>query len=381
MIKVMTILGTRPEGIKMAPVIQALTQSDQFESVFVNTAQHREMLDQVLELFHIVPDYDLNIMQKGQSLEQLTSRIFLGLSPIIEQEKPDLVLVHGDTTTTFIGAYASFLKQVPVAHVEAGLRTNDMKSPFPEEANRQLVGRIADYHFSATAANRKNLLQENIKNEKIAVVGNTVIDALLTVADKPYVFPEHLESIFLSDKKTILLTTHRRENLEELEHVYKAINRLVKENNDIQIVFPVHKNPVIRKKVAETMEDASRVHLIEPMDYENFVHIMKHSYLVITDSGGIQEEAPALGKPVLVARSTTERPEGVEAGTLKLVGTSEEIIYKEASRLLNDDQAYHEMSQIKNPFGNGESSQAILQHIQNWMAVGLNLEKKSESII
>lgn len=381
MIKVMTILGTRPEGIKMAPVIQALTQSDQFESVFVNTAQHREMLDQVLELFHIVPDYDLNIMQEGQSLEQLTSRIFLGLSPIIEKEKPDLVLVHGDTTTTFIGAYASFLKQVPVAHVEAGLRTNNMKSPFPEEANRQLVGRIADYHFSATNANRENLLQENVKNENIAVVGNTVIDALLTVADKPYVFPEHLGFIFLSGKKTILLTTHRRENLEELQHVYKAINRLVQENDDIQIVFPVHKNPVIRKKVTETIEDTSRVHLIEPLDYESFVHVMKHSYLVITDSGGIQEEAPALGKPVLVARNTTERPEGVDAGTLKLVGTSEETIYKEASRLLNEDQAYHEMSQVKNPFGNGESAQAILQHIQNWKASDLNLEQKPESII
>ncbi|RKD73622.1 UDP-N-acetylglucosamine 2-epimerase (non-hydrolysing) [Sinobaca qinghaiensis] len=380
MLKVMTVLGTRPEGIKMAPVIQALNQSTQFESVFVNTAQHREMLDQVLELFHIVPDYDLNIMQNGQSLEQLTSRIFLGLSPIIEQEKPDLVLVHGDTTTTFIGAYASFLKQVPVAHVEAGLRTNNMKSPFPEEGNRQLVGRIADYHFSATAANRENLLQENVQNEKIAVVGNTVIDALLTVANKPYTFPEHLEPIFQSGKKTILLTTHRRENLEELQHVYKAINRLVTENDDIQIVFPVHKNPVIRKKVTETIEDTSRVHLIEPLDYENFVHVMKHSYLVITDSGGIQEEAPALGKPVLVARNTTERPEGVEAGTLKLVGTSEDMIYKEASQLLNDPQAYHEMSQIKNPFGNGESAQAILQQIQEWKAPALNSKQKSESI-
>ena len=363
----MTIFGTRPEGIKMAPLVKALKKEQGIQCIFVNTAQHREMLDQVLDLFEITPDYDLNMMQTGQTVDRLTGTMLSKLSEILETEKPDLVLVHGDTTTTFVGAYSAFLKKIPIGHVEAGLRTNNRYSPFPEEMNRQMVSRMASFHFAPTQSNKANLVQENIKEDSIYVVGNTVIDALIDVSSRPYQFKEELGSIFSNNLHTILLTTHRRENFDELENIYKAINQLVNDHSNIQIVFPIHKNPEIRKKVHESFRQSERVHLIEPLDYEAFVHVMKHSYLVITDSGGIQEEAPALGKPVLVARNTTERPEGVEAGTLKLVGTSQKAIYEECNKLLLDPVAYQKMGEINNPFGVGDTSEKIINIIKSKM--------------
>ena len=366
-VKIMTIFGTRPEGIKMAPLVKALKKEEGIQCIFVNTAQHREMLDQVLDLFEITPDYDLNMMQTGQTVDRLTGTMLSKLSEILETEKPDLVLVHGDTTTTFVGAYSAFLKKIPIGHVEAGLRTNNRYSPFPEEMNRQMVSRMASFHFAPTLSNKENLVQENIKEDSIYVVGNTVIDALIDVSLRPYQFNEELGSIFSNNLHTILLTTHRRENFDDLENIYKAVNQLVNDHSNIQIVFPIHKNPEIRKKVHESFRQNERVHLIEPLDYEAFVHVMKQSYLVITDSGGIQEEAPALGKPVLVARNTTERPEGVEAGTLKLVGTSQKAIYEECNKLLLDPVAYQKMGEIKNPFGVGDTSEKIINIIKSKM--------------
>lgn len=380
MMKIMPIFGTRPEGIKMAPVVKALKRQEGIECIFVNTAQHREMLDQVLELFAIIPDYDLNLMQPGRTIEELTNILFTGLTEIIEQEQPDLVLVHGDTTTTFMGAYASFLQKVPVAHVEAGLRTHHPYSPFPEEMNRQMVSRMASYHFAATPRNKENLLKENIDENSISVVGNTVIDALLDVAERPFQFDDELQTIFSKDLKTILLTTHRRENFDELQNIYEAVNQLIQQYANIQVVFPIHKNPKIREKVSKAFQNNERIHLIEPLDYETFIHVMKKSYLIITDSGGIQEEAPSLGKPVLVARQTTERPEGVEAGTLKLVGTSVEAIYEQCSRLLTDRAAYENMANTRNPFGDGKTSARIIELIQSKILMREALHGK-ESIL
>ena len=362
--KVMPIIGTRPEGIKMAPLIKRLREDDEIECVFVNTAQHREQLDQVLSLFQMKADYDLDIMRHQQTPEQIISAIITQLSGILEAEKPDLVLVHGDTTTTFVGAKAAFLKQIPVGHVEAGLRTYNMYSPFPEEINRQLVGRLATYHFAATEANRKHLMQERISDETIAVVGNTVIDALIDITSRPFEFSGELKPITENGRRTILMTTHRRENLEQLQGIYEAVNRLLSEFADIQIVFPMHKNPKVREKVYQSFNSHPRVHLTEPLDYEVFANLMKQSYLIITDSGGIQEEAPSLGKPVLVARNTTERQEGVEAGTLKLVGTDSDSLYREAFQLLTDDSLYQKMSEAKNPYGIGDTSQQIIDFIK-----------------
>jgi len=360
----MTIFGTRPEGIKMVPVVQALDKEQSISNIVVNTAQHREMLDQVLELFDIVPHYDLNIMQENQTLEELTGRLIRNISSIIKKEKPDLVLVHGDTTTTFAGAYSAFLNQVPIGHVEAGLRTNNISSPFPEEINRQLVGRMATYHFAPTLRNKENLLKENVKEEGIAVVGNTVIDVLLQISQRDSFFTDDLELLFNNGKRTILLTSHRRENLSSMKSVFRAIYRLVNDNKDVQVVFPVHKNPKVRKIVLDEIEGNKDIHLMEPLEYAQFIQAMNKAYLVITDSGGIQEEAPGLGKPVLVTRNTTERPEGVAAGTLKLVGTSEELIYQEAQTLLTDETAYKEMAAIKNPFGQGDSAAQIVEFIK-----------------
>lgn len=363
LLKVMTILGTRPEGIKMAPLIKKLKMVPGIECVFVNTAQHREMLDQVLKLFQITPDYDLNVMQAGKNVEDLTGLMITELSNIIDAEKPDLVLVHGDTTTTFVGAYTAFLKQIPIGHVEAGLRTNNKYSPFPEEMNRQMVSRLASYHFAPTVRNKENLLKENIAEASIYVVGNTVIDALLHVASRNYYFEGELGPIFSNSLKTILLTTHRRENLYELENIYEAIDRLLEDHSNIQVIFPIHKNPKVREKVYDHFKRTERIHLIEPLDYETFIHVMKQSYLIITDSGGIQEEAPSLGKPVIVVRDTTERPEGVAAGTIKLVGTSAQAIYEECSKLLLNASEYNRMKEIKNPFGEGDSSNKIIDII------------------
>lgn len=377
MYKVMPIIGTRPEGIKMAPLIKALKQEKDIECLFVNTAQHREMLDQVLELFALQPDYDINLMQAGKRIEELTGILLAKLSAIIEAEKPDLVLVHGDTTTTFIGAYAAFLQQIPIGHIEAGLRTNNKYSPFPEEMNRQMVSRMATYHFAPTEKNKNHLLQENITEDSIYVVGNTVIDALLEIASRPNRFNKSLQSIFSNDQQTILLTTHRRENLHELTNIFAAINQLLQEHQNIQVLFPIHKNPQIRKTVYDFFQTNERIHLIEPLDYESFVQVMKHSYLVITDSGGIQEEAPSLGKPVLVVRNTTERQEGVEAGTLKLVGTSTKSIYEECTTLIHDASEYKKMQKISNPYGDGNTSRRIIEIIKE---ISLDKEKQGRIV-
>lgn len=361
--KVATIFGTRPEGIKMAPLVKEINNREELECVFINTAQHREMLDQVLDMFDITPDYDLDLMKKKQTPAEITSKILERTTKILEDEKPDLVLVHGDTATTFAGALAAFLLKIPVGHVEAGLRTGDITSPFPEEANRQLVGRIATYHFAATEKNKDALENERISNPNIYVVGNTVIDALLDVANRDFSFQEPLKSALTNGKRTILMTTHRRENMDQLSDVYKAINRIISEHDDVQIVFPVHKNPAIREVLKEHMITNDRVHIIEPQDYETFSHLMKSSHFILTDSGGIQEEAPALGKPVLVARNNTERPEGVEAGTLKLCGTNEEQVYTHMKNLLTDQNAYNRMSGAKNPYGIGNSAKQIVDII------------------
>ncbi|MFD1064809.1 non-hydrolyzing UDP-N-acetylglucosamine 2-epimerase [Oceanobacillus locisalsi] len=375
MMKIMSVFGTRPEGIKMAPVVQALEQDPDIESIFVNTAQHRDMLDQVLHLFDITSDYDLNLMKEGQSLEDLTNRLIDKVSKVIEKEEPDLVLVHGDTTTTFVGAYAAYLQKVPVGHVEAGLRTHNIYSPFPEEINRQLVSKIATYHFAPTNRNKENLLRENVSGDNIQVVGNTVIDALLEISRRTSNLPNELENILATGKKTILLTMHRRENLEALQSVYRAIHRIVAANDDVQVIFPIHKNPVIREMALDEIGGNTDIYLIEPLEYEQFIHVMKNVYLIITDSGGIQEEAPGLGIPVLVARDTTERPEGVEAGTLRLVGTSEDIIVLETQRLLSNEDSYKMMSEVQNPFGQGDSANKIVAYIKRNVGQGLLVSK------
>lgn len=366
--KIMTIFGTRPEGVKMAPLVNALKQDSDLECVVVNTAQHREMLDQVLELFKIIPDYDLDCMKKGQTPQSLTAEITTRLSDILDKEKPDLVLVHGDTTTTFVGAYSAFLKQIPVGHVEAGLRTNNIYSPFPEEMNRQLVGKLSSIHFAATKKNKENLLKENVQSEHISVVGNTVIDALLDITKRPFVFEDELSSFLNNGNRTILMTTHRRENMEQMKGIYDAVNTILDNNKDVQVLFPIHKNPAIREKVNAFLSKSHRIRLIEPLDYETFAHTMKKIDLIITDSGGIQEEAPALGKPVLVVRNDTERQEGVDAGTLKLVGTSAEKIFREAHELLNNPPLYSKTSAIKNPYGDGTTSKKIVLAIKEFLS-------------
>lgn len=365
-IKVMTIFGTRPEAIKMAPVVLELAKYPEWITpVVVVTAQHREMLDQVLKLFNITPDYDLDIMSQGQTLFDITCRAMHGLNEAIGKEKPDIVLVHGDTTTTFAGALAAYYHQTAVGHVEAGLRTGNKYSPFPEEMNRKLTGSLADLHFAPTEVSRANLLAEMVAEEAITVTGNTVIDALKATVNSGYVFQnELLSGIDYQNRRVILVTTHRRENLgEPMRHVYQALRRIVEEFADVEIVFPVHKNPKVREVVQAELGGIGRVHLIDPLDYEPFANLMARSYLVLTDSGGIQEEAPALGKPVLVLRDTTERPEAVEAGTVRLVGTERACVYEETRRLLADEKAYASMANACNPYGDGQASRRIAQAI------------------
>ncbi|PGP11891.1 UDP-N-acetylglucosamine 2-epimerase (non-hydrolyzing) [Bacillus cereus] len=361
--KVMPLFGTRPEGIKMAPLVKELKKHPEITCVFVNTAQHREMLDQVLDLFDLKPDYDLDMMKEKLPLPKMFSKMVEKISDVLESEKPDLVLVHGDTLTTSAGALAAFYNQIPVGHVEAGLRTYDITSPFPEEANRQITGVVADIHFAATQTNKNSLIREGKKEDIIHVVGNSVIDALVDVANRPFEFQEPLKTILNSGLKTILMTTHRRENLSQLGNVYKAINRILNEHDDIQIIFPVHKNPAVRNELSQHLKESDRVHIIEPQDYTVFAQLMKNAHFILTDSGGIQEEAPALGKPVLVARNNTERPEGVEAGTLRLCGTEEESVYVAIKQLLTDDDMYQVMSGAKNPYGIGDTSQQIVDII------------------
>lgn len=365
MIKVMTVFGTRPEAIKMAPVVLELQKhADRIQTIVAVTAQHRQMLDQVLDFFQITPDYDLDIMSQGQTLYDITTKSLMGLKDVLAKEKPDLVLVHGDTTTTFAGALASYYQQVPVGHVEAGLRTGDIYSPFPEEMNRKLTGAIAAIHFAPTATAKANLLKENVNPSHIYVTGNTVIDALMTTVAGDYDFGDDLKDVDFHNHRVILLTTHRRENLgEPMRHIYKALRRIIEEIPDTEIVFPVHRNPLVRKVVEEELAGVDRIHLIDPMEYEPFANLMSLSSLVLTDSGGIQEEAPSLGKPVLVLRNTTERPEAVEAGTVRLIGTDKDVVYAEMKRLLTDQAAYDAMSNAVNPYGDGKASQRIVQAI------------------
>lgn len=365
-IKVMTVFGTRPEAIKMCPLVLEMQKySDSIEPIVAVTAQHREMLDQVLALFKIKPDYDLNIMTAGQTLYDVTTRALMGLKEVMEQAKPDIVLVHGDTTTTFAGALAAFYAQIPVGHVEAGLRTWDKYSPYPEEMNRKLTGSIADMHFAPTATSKENLLKENVAAENIYVTGNTVIDALKVTVKDDYAFAdEEFNNVFRSGHKLILMTTHRRENLgEPMRHVYKALKTVLETHPDAEAIFPVHKNPKVREIVQEELGGLKRVHLIEPMDYEPFANLMAKVDIVLTDSGGIQEEAPSLGKPVLVLRDTTERPEAVAAGTVKLVGTAYEDILHETNMLLDDEAYYRQMAEAANPYGDGKACERIIKAI------------------
>ena len=366
MLKVMTIFGTRPEAIKMAPVVKALEAADDMESIVTVTAQHREMLDQVLHLFSITPDYDLNIMSQGQTLYDVTCKALLGLQGVLKEAKPDVVLVHGDTTTTFVGALAAFYEGIPVGHVEAGLRTGNIYSPFPEEMNRKLTGAIGTYHFAPTSTSESNLLKENINPAHLYVTGNTVIDALQTTVQTDYTFKEELlNQIDYIKNKVILVTTHRRENLgDPMRNVYEAIRDIINEQADVEVIFPMHRNPKVRSIVQEVLGDMPRVHLIEPLEYEPFANLMARTYLIMTDSGGIQEEAPSLGKPVLVLRDTTERPEAVEAGTVKLVGTDKESVYRTATELIVNKEAYLAMSNAVNPYGDGLASDRIVQALR-----------------
>lgn len=365
-IKVMTVFGTRPEAIKMAPVVMELAKHpDTIEPIVAVTAQHREMLDQVLELFAIKPDYDLDIMAAGQTLFDITSKAMLGLDKVIAEAKPDIVLVHGDTTTTFAGALAAYYHQTTVGHVEAGLRTHNKYSPFPEEMNRKLTGSLADLHFAPTDTAADNLLREAVPKDNIFVTGNTVIDALQHTVKDDFTFQDGLlRNIDYMGKRIILVTTHRRENLgEPMRHVYKALKQLLIDFSDVEIVFPVHKNPKVREVVQDELGGISRVHLIDPLDYEPFANLIHRACLILTDSGGVQEEAPALGKPVLVLRDTTERPEAVKAGTVRLIGTERERVYREAKRLLQDESEYRRMSESCNPYGDGQAARRIVEAV------------------
>lgn len=369
-IKVMTIFGTRPEAIKMAPLVNELKRDEDIEDIVCVTAQHRQMLDQVLDIFGIVPDYDLNVMKDRQTLPQITSSVLQGIVEVIEKAKPDMILVHGDTTTTFAGALAGFYSKVKIGHVEAGLRTYDKYSPFPEEMNRKLVGSMADLHFCPTENNKNNLLKENIPGDGIYITGNTVIDALKTTVSDSYEFetPELKEIDF--SKKVIVLTAHRRENLgEPMENIFRAVKKIAEEYEDVEIVYPVHLNPLVREPANRILGDVENVHLIEPLDVQELHNLMDRAYLVMTDSGGLQEEAPALGKPVLVLRQETERPEAVNAGTVKMAGTDEEEIYRLAKMLLDNKEEYEKMNKAANPYGDGKASPRIVQAIKFYFGV------------
>ncbi|MGZ0803835.1 non-hydrolyzing UDP-N-acetylglucosamine 2-epimerase [Kluyvera ascorbata] len=370
--KVLTVFGTRPEAIKMAPLVHALAKDPHFEAKVCVTAQHREMLDQVLNLFSIVPDYDLNIMSPGQGLTEITCRILQGLKPVLESFKPDVVLVHGDTTTTAAASLAAFYQRIPVGHVEAGLRTGDLYSPWPEEANRTLTGHLAMYHFAPTENSRQNLLRENLSDKRIFVTGNTVIDALFWVRDR--VMNDEALNTDLSlrfpflntGKKMILVTGHRRESFGQgFEKICHALAEIAASNPDVQIVYPVHLNPNVSEPVNRILGHVDNVMLIEPQEYLPFVWLMNHAWLILTDSGGIQEEAPSLGKPVLVMRETTERPEAIDAGTVRLVGTDSQRIVNEVTRLLRDEEEYQRMSRAHNPYGDGRACERILSALKN----------------
>lgn len=364
--KVMTIFGTRPEAIKMAPLVLELQKyPKQIESIVTVTAQHRQMLDQVLETFSITPNYDLNIMKDRQTLIDVTTNALQGLDKVMKEAQPDIVLVHGDTATTFIASLAAFYNQIAIGHVEAGLRTWNKYSPYPEEMNRQLTGVMADLHFAPTEVSKKNLLDENKNPATIFVTGNTAIDALATTVSEHYTHPV-LDKI--GEDRMILLTAHRRENLgEPMRHMFKAITRILAEHEDVQVVYPVHMNPAVREIANEILGNNKRVHLIEPLEVFDFHNFAANSYMILTDSGGVQEEAPSLGKPVLVLRDTTERPEGIAAGTLKLAGTEEETIYALAKELLTDNNAYEAMAKASNPYGDGHASKRIVEALLGFL--------------
>jgi UDP-N-acetylglucosamine 2-epimerase (non-hydrolysing) len=379
LLKIMAVFGTRPEAIKMAPLVKELEKlQPEIACRVAVTAQHREMLDQVLHLFDIKPAYDLDIMQQGQTLFDITSRALNGLKQVFEKEKPDLILVHGDTTTTFVAALAAFYLQIPVGHVEAGLRTRNKYSPFPEEINRTLTGVLADLHFAPTATARQNLLAEGVAADSIFVTGNTVIDALLATVQPEYQFADPmLNTLDYQQQRVLLVTTHRRENLgEPMREIYQALREVVLNYPDVQVIFPVHKNPAVRRVVDEELGGLERVHLTEPMDYQPFANLIGRSYLVLSDSGGLQEEAPSLGKPVLVLRDTTERPEAVDAGTVLLVGTGREAVAAAARKLLDDRSYYAQMANAVNPYGDGQASRRIVQAIRYHF--GLDMERPGE---
>lgn len=364
-LKIMTIFGTRPEGIKMAPIIKEMEGRENIESIVCITAQHREMLDSVLSIFNIRVDYDLNIFKKGQTLTEITNKALEGLEDIIKGEKPDIVLVQGDTTTVFAGALAAFYQGVKVGHVEAGLRSGNILSPYPEEANRKLTGILTSYHFAPTEKNRDNLLKEGYDKEGIYITGNTVIDSLKYVIREDYTFQNPLlNKIDFKNKRIVLLTSHRRENIgEAMENIFSAVNDAINKFQDVELIFPMHLNPKVRELAKKHLGDNRKVHLIEPLEYEDFTNLINLVYLVVTDSGGIQEEAPSLGKPVLVVRRETERPEGIEAGTAKLIGTEYEDIYREASLLLEEKSEYSKMANSVNPYGDGSAAKKIIDII------------------
>ena len=349
--KVMLVFGTRPEAIKMCPLVNELKRRKNIETVVCVTGQHRQMLDQVLEAFNVVPDYDLSIMKDKQTLFDITTNILNGIGEVLKAVNPDVVLVHGDTSTTFVTALACFYMQIPVGHVEAGLRTYNIYSPYPEEFNRQAVGIVAKYHFSPTELSKNNLLKEGKNAQDIYVTGNTAIDALKTTVREDY---SHPELDWATGSRLIMITAHRRENLgEPMHNMFRAIRRIIDEHPDVKAIYPIHMNPVVRKAADEELGDCDRIHIIEPLEVLDFHNFLSRSYMILTDSGGIQEEAPSLGKPVLVMRDTTERPEGIKAGTLKLVGTNEEVIYENFKELLENVEAYEKMSKASNPYGDG----------------------------
>ena len=361
--KVMVVFGTRPEAIKMCPVVQELNTRETIKTVVCVTGQHRQMLDQVLEVFHVTPDYDLSIMQESQTLFDITTNILCRIKDVLEQERPDVVLVHGDTSTTFVTALACFYLQIPIGHVEAGLRTHNITSPYPEEFNRQAVSLISTYNFAPTELSRQNLLAEGKRDDSIYVTGNTAIDALKTTIRDDYTHPD-LE--WAKGSRLILITAHRRENWgAPMKNMFRAIRRCMDEHPDLKAIYPIHMNPVVRKAADEILRGEERIRIVEPLDVLDFHNFMARSYLILTDSGGIQEEAPSLGKPVLVMRDLTERPEGIAAGTLKLVGTDEEVIYESFKGLLEDDAAYAEMSTACNPYGDGSACKQIVDILEN----------------
>lgn len=375
--KVLSVFGTRPEAIKMAPLVKSLAEDSFFDARVCVTAQHREMLDQVLELFEITPNYDLNLMKAGQDLYDITSGVLLGLRDVLKEFQPDIVLVHGDTATTFAATLAAFYQQIPVGHVEAGLRTGNMYSPWPEEANRVLTGRLAAVHFAPTERNQNALLHEHIASDKITITGNTVIDALQWVVrkiDQSAALKNSIQSVLqqaglntdLLNKRYVLVTGHRRENFGEgFENICEALSQLAAANPDTHFIYPVHLNPNVQEPVKRLLGDSNNVQLIEPLGYEPFVYLMQNAYLVLTDSGGVQEEAPGLGKPVLVMRDTTERPEAVESGTVRLVGTDADLIVREVQCLLDDVALYEKMSLAHNPYGDGKASERICEYLKS----------------